>query len=58
MYFHLEVEHCSNEANNNKYKNFQLIASTKNSLKIAEEQNAQGIYLQQQLFIFYCLDYK
>ena len=56
MYFHLEVEHCSNETNNNKYKNFQLIASTKNSLKIAEEQNAQGIYLQQQLFIFYCLD--
>ena len=56
MYFHLEVGHCSNEANNNKYKNFQLMASTKNSLKIAEEQNAQGIYLQQQLFIFYCLD--
>ena len=55
MYFHLEVDFCPNEANNNKYKNFQLIASTKNSLKIAKEQNAQGIYLQQ-LFIFYCLD--
>ena len=56
MYFHLEADYYSNEANNNKYKNFQLIASTKNSLKIAEEQNAQGSYLQQQLSIVYCLD--
>ena len=29
----------------NKYKNFQLIASTKTNLKIAEEQIVQGILL-------------
>ena len=45
MYFQLEVEHYSNEANKNKYKNFQLIASTKNKLKIAEEQIIQGIVI-------------
>ena len=28
-YFQLEVVYCSNEANKNKYTNFQLIASTK-----------------------------
>ena len=33
------------------YKNFQLIASTKNNLKIAEEQIVQDVYLQRQLFI-------
>ena len=43
MYFQLEVDYYPNEANKNKYKNFQLIASTKNSLKIAEEQIVQGI---------------
>ena len=32
-YFQLEVVYCSNEANKNKYTNFQLIASTKNNLK-------------------------
>ena len=31
----------------NKNKNFQLIASTKNNLKIPEQQIAQGIYSQQ-----------
>ena len=45
MYFQLEVDYYSNEANKNKYKNFQLIASTKNNLKIAEEQIVQGIVL-------------
>ena len=36
MYFQLEVDYCSNEANKNKYKNVQLIASTKkNNLKRA-----------------------
>ena len=43
MYFQLEVE--SNEASKSKYKNFQLIASTKNNLKIAEEQIIHGIVL-------------
>ena len=28
MYFQLEVDYYSNEANKNKYKNFQLIAPT------------------------------
>ena len=45
MYFQLEDDYYSNEANKNKYKNFQLIASTKNNLKIAEEQIVQGIVL-------------
>ena len=35
MYFQLEVYYYSNEANKNKYKNVQSIASTKNNLKIA-----------------------
>ena len=35
MYLQLEVVYYSNEANKNKYKNVQLIASTKNNLKIA-----------------------
>ena len=37
MYFQLEVCCYSNEANKNKYKNVQLIASTKNNLKIAAD---------------------
>ena len=45
MYFQIEVDYYSNEANKNKYKNFQLIAFTKNNLKIAEEQNIQGIVI-------------
>ena len=35
MYFQLKVDYCCNEANKNNYKNVQLIASTKNNLKIA-----------------------
>ena len=45
MYFQLEIDYYSNEANKNKYKNFQLIASTKNSLMEAEEQIEQDIVL-------------
>ena len=41
--FYLEVGYYSNEVNKNKYKNFQLIVSTKNNLKIAEEQIVQDI---------------
>ena len=37
MYFQLEVDYYCNEANKNKYKNVQLIASTKNNLKIATD---------------------
>ena len=37
MYFQLEVYYYSNEANKNKYKNIQLIASTQNNLKIATD---------------------
>ena len=37
MYFKLEVDYYSNEVNKNKYKNVQLIASTKNNLKIATD---------------------
>ena len=35
MYFQLEVDYYSNEANKSNYKNVQLIASTKNNLKIS-----------------------
>ena len=35
MHFQLEVYYYSNKVNKNKYKNVQLIASTKNNLKIA-----------------------
>ena len=45
MYFQLEVDYYSIEANKSKYKNLWLIASTKNKLQIAEEQIAQGIVL-------------
>ena len=45
MYFQLEVDYYSNEANKNKYTNFQLKASIKNKLKIAEDQIVQGIVL-------------
>ena len=45
MHFQLDVDYYSNEANKSKYTNFQLIASIKNNLKIAEEQIVQGIVL-------------
>ena len=51
MYFQLEVDYYSNEANKNKYIKFQLIASIKNNLKTAEDQIVQGLYLQRQLVI-------
>ena len=41
MYFQLEIDYYSNEAN----KNFQLKTSIKNDLKIAEDQIVQGIVL-------------
>ena len=43
MYFQLEVDYYSNEANKNKYTNFQLKASIKKNLKVAEDQIVQGI---------------
>ena len=45
MYFQLEVGYYSNEANKNKYTNFQLIASIKNNFKMVEDQIVQGIVL-------------
>ena len=49
MYFQLEVDYYSNEANKNKYKNVQLIPSTKNNLKIATDctcnNNLSYLYL-------------
>ena len=41
MYFQLEVDYYSNEAN----KNFDLSGSTKSNLNIAEMQIVQGIAL-------------
>ena len=37
MHFQLEVYYYPNEANKNKYKNLQLIASTENNLEIATD---------------------
>ena len=45
IYFQLEVDYYSDEASKNKYTNFQLKASIKNNLKIAEDQIAQGVVL-------------
>ena len=45
MYFQLDVDYFFNEATKNKYKNFQLITSTKYNLKIAEDKIVQGIVL-------------
>ena len=46
MHFQLEVDYYSNEANKNKYTNFQLKASIKNNLKVAEDQIVQSIVLE------------
>ena len=45
MYFQLEVDYSSIEANKNKYTNFQLKTSIKNNLKIAEDKIVQSIVL-------------
>ena len=45
MYFQQEVDYYPNEANKNKYTNFELIASIKSNLKTAEDQIVQGIVL-------------
>ena len=45
MYFQLDVDYFFNEATKNKYKNFQLITSTKYNLKTAEDKIVQGIVL-------------
>ena len=45
MYFQLEVDYYSNEANKNEHTTFQLKASIKNNLKIAEDQIVQGTVL-------------
>ena len=53
MYVQIEVDYYSNEANKNKYINFQLKASIKNKLKIAEDQ-----IVQIELVTLCCLDLK
>ena len=58
MYFQLEVDYYSNDANKNKYTNFLLKASIKNNLKIAEDRLYRALYLQRQLFILCYLDLK
>ena len=58
MYVQIEVDYYSNEANINKYINFQLIASIKNNFKIVEDQMYGALYLQRQLFMLCCLDLK
>ena len=45
MYFQLEVDYQSDKANKNKCTNFQLKASIKINLKIAEDQIVQDIVL-------------
>ena len=55
-YFQLKVDCYSNKINKNKYKNFQLIASTKINFKTAKEQITQGVYLYRQLLIPCCFN--
>ena len=50
MYVQIEVDYYSNEANINKYINFQLIASIKNNFKIVGDQILQGIILAMTTF--------
>ena len=50
MYVQIEVDYYSNEANKNKYINFQLIASIKNNFKIVEDQIVQGLILAMTTF--------
>ena len=50
MYVQTEVDYYSNEANKNKYINFQLIASIKNNFKIVGDQILQGIILAMTTF--------
>ena len=50
MYFQLEVDYYTNEANKNKYTNFQLKASIKNNVKIAEDQIVEGTVLATRTF--------
>ena len=57
MYFQLEVDYYSNEANKNEHTTFQLKASIKNNLKIAEDEIVQALYLQRELVILCCLDF-
>ena len=42
MYFQLEVDYYSNEANKSKHKNFQLTASTKKTLKDSQREDCTG----------------
>ena len=58
MYLQLEEGYSSNEANKNKYKNFQLIASSRSNLKKAEEQIVQGIVIATTTCHAFCLDLK
>ena len=57
MYFQLEVDYYSNEADKNKYTNFQLKASIKSNLKLAEDHIVLGIVLAT-IVILCCLDFK
>ena len=50
MYFQLEVDYYTNEANKNKYTNFQLKASIKNNVKIAEDQIVEDTVLATRTF--------
>ena len=44
MYFQLEADYYYNETNKNNYKDVQLIASTKNNLKIATDCTGHCTY--------------
>ena len=58
MYFQLEVDYYSNEANKNKYTSFQLIVSTKTTSKQLKIRMYRALYLQRHLVIPCCLDSK
>ena len=54
MHFQLKVDYYSNEANKNKYTNFQLKAS----IKIAEVRLYRALNLQRELAILCCFGLK
>ena len=58
MYFQLEVEYYSNEANKNKYRNFQLIASRKKQLKDGWRSDCTGHCTCNDSLSYFCLDLK
>ena len=57
MYFNLQVDYYSNEANKNKYKKCSVNSINKKQLNDCYRLY-RALYLQRQLVILCCLDFK